>query len=170
MKRLTALALFALPFASFAATNTSGRVYSAALSGQTAELAKVVAVRPVEIKAAPSHTGTYIGIGTAVGGAAGYALTRHSSGSMRGLGTIVGGAAGAGAGTLLAGVHSEHPGVQIFVQRMDGSGRPVGSLTSVVQDDDQRIGVGETVLLIRSRDGMSIAPAGDARADTEVTP
>lgn len=168
MKRLIALTLFALPFAALAATNTSGRVYSAALSEQTAELAKVVAVRPVEIKAAPSHTGTYIG--TAVGGAAGYALTRHSSGPMRGLGTIVGGAAGAGAGTLLAGVHSEHPGAQIFVQRLDGNGRPMGSLTSVVQDDDQRIDLGETVLLIRSRDGLSIAPTGDARADVEVTP
>lgn len=160
MKRLlTALVLgAALVLAGCATPNTSGRVYSDAgsLSQQTADLARVVSVRQVMIQPRAGHTGTYVG--TAIGGAAGYTMTRNARGSFRGLGTILGGAAGAAAGSAISGHHGAHPGVQIFVQRLDNAGRAYGSMIAVVQDADQVFQPGQMVLLVRGRDGLSVAP------------
>jgi outer membrane lipoprotein SlyB len=140
--------------------NTSGLVYTdrGALTQQTATLAKVVAIRQVQIQVQPNgHTALYIG--TAVGAAGGYLVTQHSQGTVRGLGTILGGVAGGAIANGVANRPQIHPGVQIFVQRLDGYGRPnSGQLTSVVQDDDQRIVVGQQVLLVRSLDGFAILP------------
>lgn len=162
------LAILALPLCAQASTlpNTSGRVYSSAstLSSQQVSLARVVALRPVQIEVKPNGR-TSLYVGTAIGAASGYALTRHSSGSFRGLGTIVGGAAGAAVGNAVSNRPRVHQGVQIFVQTTNSSGRPNPNLISVVQDDDQRIRVGQDVLLIRSRDGLSVAPV-----DAEVAP
>lgn len=143
--------------------NTSGRVYSdrGALSQQTAEVAVVVSVRNVEIKPRPGSTSTYVG--TAIGGAAGYAVTSHSTGAFRGLGTIIGGAAGAAAGSAVSAHTGAHPGLQIFVQRLSPTGQPYGALQAVVQDADQAFSPGQRVLLIHSRDGNSIAPLGAAQ-------
>ncbi|MEO6878669.1 MAG: hypothetical protein ABI205_09330 [Gemmatimonadaceae bacterium] len=143
-----------------ASENTSGRVYSdrGALSAQTADLARVVMIRQVAIQSQPGHTAQYLG--GAVGAATGYAVTRNSAGSLRGLGTILGGAGGAMAGGMISSHGTSHPAVQIFVQRLSDNGQPYGQIISVVQDDDQRIGNGQIVLLIRSRDGLSVAPVG----------
>jgi len=170
--RVYALPLFtllALPLCVQASTfpNTSGRVYSdrGALTAQQATLARVVAIRPVQIEVRSNgHTSMYVG--GAVGAATGYALTRHSSGSFRGLGTIIGSVAGGALANSITNRPKVHQGVQIFVQTTDGYGRPNRNLTSVVQDNDQSFHVGQTVLLIRSRDGFSIAPADGS----EVTP
>lgn len=155
------LAFLALPLFAQASTlpNTSGRVYTdrGALTAQQASLARVIALRPVQIEVKPNGR-TSLYVGTAIGAASGYALTRHSSGSFRGLGTIVGGAAGAAVGNAVSNRPRVHRGVQIFVQTTNSSGRPNPNLTSVVQDDDQNIQVGQDVLLIRSRDGLSVAP------------
>jgi outer membrane lipoprotein SlyB len=102
-----------------------------------------------------------------VGAATGYAVTRHSSGSFRGLGTILGGAAGAAIGNGISNRPKVHQGVQIFVQTTDGYGRPNRNLISVVQDNDQAIRVGQDVLLIRSRDGLSVAPADGVENDAD---
>jgi len=163
---LPLIALLVLPlFASASIVpNTSGLVYSSqgALTAQTATLAKVVAIRQVQIQVQPNgHTSVYLG--TAVGAAGGYLVTRNATGPVRGLGTIIGGVAG---GAIANGVAS-HPkiraGIQIFVQRLDGNGRPNSSqLTSVVQDNDQPIRVGQEVLLVRSRDGFNVAPLDPA--------
>jgi len=170
--RLTALpliVLLALPLAVQASTlpNTSGRVYSdrGALSAQQAMLARVVAMRPVDIRQqSNSHTGMYVG--GAIGGVTGYALTQHASGGFRGLGTILGGVAGGALGNGLGNRPKVHQGVQIFMQTTDRYGRPNPNLISVVQDNDQSLRVGQTVLLIRSRDGLSVASADSL----EVTP
>lgn len=160
MKRL--LAPFALAAAlaltGCATPNTSGRIYSdqGSLSQQTADFARVVNVRQVMIQPKAGRAGTYVG--TAIGAAAGYAGTRHASGSFRGLGTILGGAAGAAAGSAISGHHGAHAGLQIFVQKLDSRGRPYGSLIAVVQDADQAFKPGDTVLLVKSRDGLSVAP------------
>jgi hypothetical protein len=64
-----------------------------------------------------------------------------------------------------------HDGVQIFMQTTNSAGRPNPNLTAVVQDADPAIRVGDNVLLIRSRDGLSVAPAGPAGnvgADTDL--
>jgi outer membrane lipoprotein SlyB len=166
-------ALTVLPLLAGAQTvpNTSGLVYSdrGALTQQTATLAKVVAIRQVQIQVQPNgHTALYLG--TAVGAAGGYLVTQHSQGTVRGLGTILGGVAGGAIANGVANRPSIHPGVQIFVQRLDGYGRPnSGQLTSVVQDDDQRMRVGQQVLLVRSRDGFTVAPV-DASAAMESQP
>jgi hypothetical protein len=97
-------------------------------------------------------------VGTAIGAATGYAVTRHSSGSFRGLGTIVGGAAGAAIGNGLSNRTRVHEGVQIFVQTKNAYGRLNPNLTAVVQDADPAIRFGDNVLLIKSRDGLSVAP------------
>lgn len=167
-------AFLALPLCVQASTlpNTSGRVYSnaGALSAQQASLARVVAIRPVQIQVQSNgHASLYVG--TAIGAATGYAVTRNSSGSFRGLGTIVGGAAGAAIGNSISHRPHVHEGIQIFVQTTDGYGRPNPNLISVVQDNDQSIRVGQEVMLIRSRDGLSVAPVdttGNVGADTEV--
>ncbi|KRE90865.1 hypothetical protein ASG87_01630 [Frateuria sp. Soil773] len=158
---LPLLALLALPLCASASTlpNTSGQVYTSrsALTAQQASLARVVAIRPVQIQVQPNgHTSVFVG--TAIGAATGYAVTRKSSGSFRGLGTIVGGAAGAAIGNGISNRPRVHEGVQIFVQTTAANGRPNPNLTSVVQDADQDIRVGQDVLLIRSRDGLSVAP------------
>lgn len=142
-----------------ATPNTSGRTYSSsnALSQQTAELARVVLVRDVLIRPAGDRSAGYVG--TVIGAAVGYTATRHASGAFRGLGTIVGGAAGAAAGSAVANRHGLHAGVQIFVQRLNHEGRPFGQLIAVVQDADQRMVPGQIVLLVTSRDGLSVAPA-----------
>jgi outer membrane lipoprotein SlyB len=164
---LLPVALLALPLVAHGSTlpNTSGRVYTdrGALTAQQASLARVVAIRPVQISIQPNgHTSMYVG--TAIGAATGYAVTRNSSGSFRGLGTIVGGAAGGAIGNSI-------DGVQIFVQTTNNAGRPNLNLTAVVQDADPAIRVGDNVLLIRSRDGLSVAPtgpAGNVGADTDL--
>lgn len=160
MKQLLApFALAAsLALAGCATPNTSGRVYSnnGSLSQQTAEFARVVTVRQVMIQPKAERTGTYVG--TAIGAAAGYAGTRNASGSFRGLGTILGGAAGAAAGSAISGHHGAHAGLQIFVQKLDSRGRAYGSMIAVVQDADQVFKPGDTVLLVKSRDGLSVAP------------
>jgi outer membrane lipoprotein SlyB len=158
---LPLFALLALPLCVQASTlpNTSGRVYSGtgALTEQQASLARVVAIRPVKIQVQPNGR-TSLYVGTAIGAATGYAVTRHSSGSFRGLGTIAGGAAGAAIGNGLSNRTRVHEGVQIFLQTKNAYGRPNPNLTSVVQDNDQNIRVGQDVLLILSRDGLSVAP------------
>jgi len=117
-------------------------------------------MRPVDIRQqSNSHTGMYVG--GAIGGVTGYALTQHASGGFRGLGSILGTVAGGAIGNGMGNRPQVHQGVQIFVQVTDGYGRPNPNLISVVQDNDQSFRVGETVLLIRSRDGLSIAPADD---------
>jgi len=158
---LLSVAFLALPLFVQASTlpNASGRVYTdrGALTAQQASLARVVAIRPVQISIQPNgHTSVYVG--TAIGAATGYAVTRHSSGSFRGLGTIVGGAAGAAIGNGLSNRTRVHEGVQIFVQTKNAYGRPNPNLISVVQDNDQNIRVGQDVVLIGSRDGLSVAP------------
>jgi outer membrane lipoprotein SlyB len=164
------LAFLALPLFAQASTlpNTSGRVYTdrGTLTAQQAILARVVAIRPVQIQVSSTgHASMYVG--TAVGAATGYAVTRHSSGSFRGLGTILGGAAGAAIGNGISNRPKVHQGVQIFVQTTDGYGRPNRNLISVVQDNDQAIRVGQDVLLIRSRDGLSVAPADGVENDAD---
>lgn len=163
---LPLLAFLTLPLFAQAATlpNTSGRVYTSrsALTAQQASLARVVAIRPVQIQVQSNgHASVYVG--TAIGAATGYAATRNnSSGSFRGLGTIVGGAAGAAIGNGISNRPRVHEGVQIFVQTQNASGRLNPNLTSVVQNNDQNIRVGQDVLLIRSRDGLSVAPVNSA--------
>jgi outer membrane lipoprotein SlyB len=156
-----------------AGQNTSANVFDSrsALASQQAEIATVVAIRPVQIKDTGTNKGTYLG--GAVGGATGYALTRNASSSMRGVGSILGLAGGAAVGQAVGNRVGSHPAVQIFVQRYDHQGRPSGSLTSVVEDDDQGIRTGDRVLLVRSRQGFSIvrtegtgmgeAPTADAQ-------
>lgn len=160
MKRLLAPIAFtaSLALAGCATPNTSGRIYSdqGSLSQQTADFARVVNVRQVMIQPKADRTGTYVG--TAIGGAAGYAVTRNAPGSLRGLGTILGGAAGAAAGSAISGHHGAHAGLQIFVQKLDSRGRAYGSMIAVVQDADQAFKPGDTVLLVKSRDGLSVAP------------
>jgi outer membrane lipoprotein SlyB len=171
---LLPVALLALPLVAHGSTlpNTSGRVYTdrGALTAQQASLARVVAIRPVQISIQPNgHTSMYVG--TAIGAATGYAVTRNSSGSFRGLGTIVGGAAGGAIGNSINNRTRVHDGVQIFVQTTNNAGRPNLNLTAVVQDADPAIRVGDNVLLIRSRDGLSVAPtgpAGNVGADTDL--
>lgn len=152
-----------------ATPNTSGRTYSSktALSEQTAELARVVLVRDVMIRQAVDRSGGYIG--TAIGAAVGYAATRHATGAFRSLGTIGGGTAGAAAGTALANRHGLHAGVQIFVQRLNHDGRPFGQLIAVVQDADQRLVPGQIVLLVTSRDGLSVAPTSGTASTSRAT-
>jgi outer membrane lipoprotein SlyB len=116
----------------------------------------VITVLKVMIQPKAERTSTYVG--TAIGAAAGYAGTRHSSGSFRGLGTILGGAAGLAAGAAISGHHGAHPGLQIFVQKLDSPGRVYGSMVAVVQDADQPFKPGDTVLLVKSRDGLAVAP------------
>lgn len=55
----------------------------------------------------------------------------------------------------------------LCVQTTDGYGRPNRNLTSVEQDNDQAIRVGQTVLLIRSRDGLSVSPADGVENDAD---
>lgn len=158
---LPLFALLALPLCVQASTlpNTSGQVYTSksALTAQQASLARVVAIRPVKIQVQPNGRASLY-VGTAIGAATGYAVTRHSSGSFRGLGTIVGGAAGAAIGNGLSNRTRVHEGVQIFVQTKNAYGRPNPNLISVVQDADPAIRVGQDVMLIGSRDGLSVAP------------
>lgn len=160
MKRLFAPVAFAacLALVGCATPNTSGRVYSdsGSLSLQTAEFARVIIVREVMIQPKAERTGTYVG--TAIGAAAGHAGTRHSRGSFRGLGTIIGGAAGAAAGSAISGHRGAHWGLQIFVQKLDSRGRVYGSMVAVVQDADEPFKPGDTVLLVKSRDGLAVAP------------
>ena len=78
------------------------------------------------------------------------------------LSPVAGRTAGAAIGNGISNRPRVHEGVQIFVQTQNASGRPNPNLTSVVQNNDQNIRVGQDVLLIRSRDGLSVAPVNSA--------
>lgn len=149
---LTGAATFAvaawMPFPSHAETYT-------AMSTQTATPAEVVAVRDVLIQAKPGRTGTYVG--TAIGGASGYALTRNSSSRGRALGTLVGGAVGAGAGTWASQPRAHH-GFQIVVRTLNANGRPSGQMIAVLQDEDQGLRPGDRALLLRGAAHVSVSP------------
>ena len=155
---LITLALVLATAPAFAGQNISANVYDsrAALSAESAELATVVAVRPVTIKnTGTSNPGTYIG--AVVGGAGGYALVHGShSFATRGLGTVLGGLAGGAVGQTIGNSMGPKQAVQIFVQRTGYNGRPMPQLTGVVEADDQGIRPGDRVLLVRGRNGFSI--------------
>jgi outer membrane lipoprotein SlyB len=164
----TALALLPLFASAQTVPNTSGLVYSDS-DALMPTFAKVVAIRRVQIQVQPNgHIALYLG--TAVGAAGGYLITQRSQGTVLGLGTIFGGVAGGTIANWVANYPLIYPGVQIFVQCLDSFGRPnSGQLTEVVQDDDQRIVVGQQVLLMRSRDGFAV-PTVDASASMESQP
>jgi outer membrane lipoprotein SlyB len=138
--------------------NISANVYDsrAALSAETAEVATVVAVRPVLIK----NTGPNVGsaIGATLGATTGYALTQHSTSyAPRVLGSVLGGAVGGAVGQGAFNASGPHHAVQVFVQRYMPNGRPYPQLTGVVEADDQGgFQPGQRVLLVRGRNGLSI--------------
>lgn len=144
-----------------AGQNISANVYDshAALSAQTAELATVVATRPVVIQTTGTNVGTYVG--AVAGGVGGYALTRGShSYAARGLGGALGGVLGGAVGQSLGNRAGPHHAVQIFVQRYQPNGRPYAQLTSVVEADDQgTFRPGDQVLVVRGRTGFSVVRA-----------
>jgi outer membrane lipoprotein SlyB len=148
--------------------NISANIYDsrAALSAETAEIATVVAVRPVLIKNTGSNTGTYLG--ATVGSVTGYALTAHSSNyASRALGSVVGGVVGGAVGQGAFNSTGPHRAVQVFVQRYMPNGRPYPQLTGVVEADDQGgFQPGQRVLLVRGRNGLSI----EALANQAVQP
>jgi outer membrane lipoprotein SlyB len=158
MKTLLFSALVLATTPAFAGQNISANVYDsrAALSSQTAELATVVATRPVEIRNSGSNPGTFVG--ATVGAVGGYALTRGSTSyAARGLGGVLGGVVGGAVGQSLGNRAGPHHAVQIFVQRYMQNGRPYSQLTSVVEADDQgEFRPGERVLLVRGREGLSV--------------
>ena len=159
-----ALSLIVIALTTTAQAQTSAGVFDSrqALQAQQAQLARVVAIRPVQIKNTGRNTGTIVG--ATVGGTSGYALTRNAhSGSARVLGTVIGGALGGAVGQTVINAHGNHSAVQIFVQ-VEGS-RPGSPLIGVVEDDDQGLQTGEQVLLVRSRGAYSVVPASG-----EVTP
>lgn len=151
------LAVASLAPSAHASQNISANVYDsrAALSAQTAELATVVATRPVEIQNTGTNAGTYIGAVT--GGVGAYALTHGSTSyAARGLGGVLGGVVGGAVGQSIGNRAGPHRAVQIFVQRYMSNGRPYSQLTSVVEADDQGIRPGDRVLLVRGRNGFSV--------------
>lgn len=154
---LLTLALVLATAPAFAGQNISASVYDsrAALSAESAELATVVAIRPVVIKNSGANTGTYVG--GAIGGATGYALTsRTHSFAAKTVGSLLGGVTGAAIGQGAMNARGPSTAVQIFVQRTGYNGRPFPQLTGVVEADDQGIRPGDRVLLVRGRNGFSI--------------
>ena len=161
MKRLILSAGLVFAITPAFAQNISADVYSsnAALSQEQAELARVIAVRPVIIKNSGTNAGTWVG--ATVGTTTGYALTRGSNNyAARGLGSVLGGVVGGAVGQSLGNSTGPHQAVQIFVQRYQSNGRPYPQLTGVVEADDQGIRPGDQVLLVRGRNGFSIVRAG----------
>lgn len=157
MKRLLLAASFVLAAPVMAAQNISANVYDSrsALSAESAELASVVAVRPVVIRNSGPNTGSYVG--AAVGGATGYALTsRTHSIAAKTVGSLLGGVTGAAIGQGAINARGPSHAVQIFVQRTLPNGRPSSQLIGVVEADDQGIRPGDRVLLVRGRQGYSI--------------
>lgn len=149
------------------AQNISANVYDSrqALSAETAEIATVVAVRPVLIKnTGTTNTGMYLG--AAVGGATGIALTAHlRSYAPRVLGSVVGGVVGGAVGQSAFNASGPHHAVQVFVQRYQPNGRPYPQLTGVVEADDQGgFQPGQRVLLVRGRNGLSIEALAQTQA------
>lgn len=163
MKTLLFSALVLATTPALAGQNISANVFDsrAALSAQTAELATVVATRPVEIRNSGSNPGTFVG--ATVGAVGGYALTRGSTSyAARGLGGVLGGVVGGAVGQSLGNRAGPHHAVQIFVQRYMQNGRPYSQLTSVVEADDQGIRPGDRVLLVRGREGLSVVKVATA--------
>lgn len=164
MKRIFLSAVLVFATLPAFAQNISANVYSsnAALSQEQAELARVVAVRPVTIQNTGTNAGTYVG--ATVGSVSGYALTRGSNNyAARGLGSVLGGVVGGAVGQSLGNKTGPHQAVQIFVQRYQSNGRPYPQLTGVVEADDQGIRPGDQVLLVRGRNGFSVVRAGVAQ-------
>ena len=149
--RALLVAALAATLSACASTPTSALVYPTYGAQQAGSAAAgfIVDLRPVTIRGQDRNEAW---LGGAVGGAAGFALTRHSSGSTEALGSILGGVAGVAAGQALS--QRSRPGVEVVVA-VEQYGRQ--RVISVVQDADQQLRVGEPVWVIQGR-GTRVVP------------
>lgn len=121
--------------------------------GYRGESGRVVAVNEVQLRGRSSgiNDGTLIGggvgmaggavVGAAVGGTAGSAL----------LGAALGGVGGAIAGTAIDGGGSRRRGIEVRIQKDDGT------TVTIAQTDDGSIAPGDRVMIVYNRDGVARA-------------
>ena len=130
-----------------------GVVQTSAVEGFRGEAGRVVSIREVAVRSGQSgaNEGTYIGGGV---GAAGGAIAGAAIGGTAGsaiLGGVLGAVGGAIAGTAIDRGTATRQGIEVTVQKDDG--------TSVViaQRDDGDVQMGDRVLIVYDRNGVARA-------------
>ena len=143
---MVGLLLTMAAFVSGCASSNSGEVYSRdqARKAQTLEYATVVSVKNVTIE------GTKTALGTSAGGVAGGVLgSTVGSGTGRTVATVVGALAGAAMGTAAEEGVTRKPGLEIVVNKDNGS------TIVVVQEADVMMAPGDRVKIITAGDGTT---------------
>lgn len=129
------------------ASDTSARSYGrqSTLGANEVTMGIVLYTRSVDIENRQPRMNT----GTAIGGAVGYAVARHTDSSV---GRLVGTTLGGVVGTSIQQHLGNRKGIEVFVRNEEGK------TISVVQDDDQSISVGQPVLLVGRKSEMRVVP------------
>lgn len=137
---------------------TSSREYgrNEALRTNNARLAEVVEIQQVDIKNTRS-----VNFGSVVGGALGAVAARDVKDSTtRNLTRVLAGGLGAAAGSKAQQRLTQRDGVQLTIMEVDKNGRT--KLTNVVQDNDQRIRIGDIVMVSGNGSKVRITPMSPA--------
>jgi outer membrane lipoprotein SlyB len=130
-----------------------GVVQTSSADGFRGEVGRVVSIREVAVRSSQSgaNDGTLIGGGV---GAAGGAIAGAAIGGTAGsaiLGGVLGAVGGAIAGTAIDRGTSTRPGIEVTVQKDDGS------VVTIAQRDDGDVQMGDRVAIVYDRNGVARA-------------
>jgi len=130
-----------------------GVVNTSAAQGYRGETGRVMAIREVPIRGNQSgiNDGTLVGggIGAAGGAVAGAAIGGNAGSAV--LGGVLGAVGGAIAGTAIDRSSSTRRGIEVTVQKDDGS------TVTIAQRDDGDVQMGDRVVIVYDRNGVAKA-------------
>ncbi len=120
--------------------------------GYRGESGRVLSINEVQLRGGSGiNDGTLVGggLGVAGGAVAGAAITNSVGGAL--VGGLLGGVGGAIAGTAIDGGGSRRRGIEVRIQKDDGT------TVSIAQSDDGSIAPGDRVMIVYNRDGVARA-------------